>query len=100
MLLYYIATVKDFIDYYYDFLSVTMNPEVVTRLMPSQQLFNKDAVLAASSDYQKNCLILERVRGMSSQAVQSFIELLLTKDSQKYIGTMLTDGKLGSYTLY
>ena len=73
-----------------------MNPEVVTQLMPSQQLLNNDTVLAASSDYQKNYLILERV---FSQAVQSFIELPLIKDSQKHIGTMLTDGKLGSHVL-
>ena len=33
-----IATVKDFINYYYDYLSVNMDAEVVTQLMVSQQL--------------------------------------------------------------
>ena len=84
---------KDFIGFYYDYLSFNMDAEVVTQLMLSQQLLSGDVVLAASSDYQKNCLILEKVRAMSLQTLQSFVELLLTNDSLKHIGIMLTDGK-------
>ena len=70
-----------------------MDAEVVTQLMVSQQLLSKDTVIAASSDYQRNCLILQRVRQMDVQTLQSFGKLLLTNDSQKHIGTMLIDGK-------
>ena len=85
---------KDFIGDYNNYLPVTMNAEVVTQLkILSQQLLNKDIVLAA----QKNHINLESVRVMSSQTIQSFVELLLTKYSQKYIETMLTDDKLRRY---
>ena len=70
-----------------------MDAEVVTQLMLSQQLLSEDNVTAASSDYQKNCLILEQVTLMNVHSLESFAELLLTNDSQNYIGKMLTDGK-------
>ena len=93
LLFCHIATVKDFINHYYDYLSVNMDAEVVTQLMVSQQLLSEDIVMAASSDYQKNCLILQQVRQMNVQSLVSFSESLLTNDIQKHIGTMLIDGK-------
>ena len=93
LLFCHIATVKDFIDRYYDYLSVNMDAEVVTRLMVSQQLLSEDIVMAASSDHHKNTLILQQVRLMNVQSLVSFGELLLTNDSQKHIGTMFVDGK-------
>ena len=93
LLFCHIVTVKDFIDHYYDYLSVNMDAEVVTKLMVSQQLLSEDIVVAASSDYHKNCLILQQVRLMNVQSLVSFGELLLTNDSQKHIGTMFVDGK-------
>ena len=70
-----------------------MDAEVVTQLMVSQQLLSEDVVMAASSDYLKNCLILQQVRLMNVKSLLSFSELLLTNDSHKHIGTMLVDGK-------
>ena len=93
LLFCHIATVKDFIDHYYDYLSVNMDAEVVTQLMVSQQLLSEDVVMAASSDYLKNCLILQQVRLMNVQSLLSLGELLLTNDSHKHFGTMLVDGK-------
>ena len=84
---------KDFINHYYDYLSVNMDAEVVTQLMVSQQLLSEDIVMAASSDYQKNCLILEQVILMNVESLGSFAELLLTSDSQNHIGKILTNGK-------
>ena len=84
---------KDFISHYYDYLSVNMDAEVVTQLMVSQQLLSQDIVMAASSDYQQNCLILQRVGLMNVQTLLSFGKLLLKSDSQEHIGTMLIDGK-------
>ena len=93
LLFCHIATVKDFIDHYYDYLSVNMDAEVVTQLMVSQQLLSEDVVMAASSDYLRNCLILQQVRLMNVQSLLSFSDLLQANDSHKHIGTMLVDGK-------
>ena len=73
-----------------------MDPEEVTRLMESQQLLNKNNLIAASSDYQKNCLILQQISLMNVKEILSFSELLLTSDSQKHIGQMLIKGKISS----
>ena len=70
-----------------------MDAEVVTQLMVSQQLLSEDIVMAASSDYQKNCLILQQVTLMNVQSLESFAELLLTSGSQDHIGKMLINGK-------
>ena len=86
---------KDFINHYYDYLSVNMKAEVVIQLLVSQQLLtiSQDAVMATSSDYQKNCLILQQLRQMNVQSLVSFSKSLLTNDIQKNIGKMLIDGK-------
>ena len=93
LLLYHIATVKGFINHYYDYLSVNMDAEVVTQLMVTQQLLREDIVKDAFSNYQKNCLILHQLRKMDIQTLVSFSELLQTTDSHKHIGKMLTEGK-------
>ena len=93
LLFCHIATVKDFINHYYDYLSVNMDAEVVTQLMVSQQLLSEDIIMAASTDYQKNCLILKQVTLMNVQSLESFAELLLTSESQNHIGKMLINGK-------
>ena len=100
LLFCHIATVKDFINHYYDYLSVNMDAELVTQLMVSQQLLSEDIVMAASSDYQKNCLILQQVRLMNVQMLVSFVELLLTNDSQKHIGTILIQGMYSEFNWY
>ena len=92
LLFCHIATVKDFINHYYDYLSVNMDAEVVTQLMVSKQLLSENIVMAASSNYQKNCLILEQVTLMDVQSLVSFAELLLMSDSQKHIGEHLIQG--------
>ena len=88
----HIATVKDFINHYYDYLSVNMDAEVVTQLMVSRQLLSKETVMVASSDYQKSYLILEQLTLMDVQSLVSFSELLLTNDSQDHIGKVLAYG--------
>ena len=93
LLFCHIATVKDFINHYYDYLSVNMDAEVVTPLMVSKQLLSEDIVMAASSDYQKNYLILEQVTLMNVQSLVSFAEMLKLSDSQIHIGKCLSDGK-------
>ena len=90
---YPVATVRDFINHYYDYLSINMDAEVVTQLMVSQQLFSENVVKYSISNFQKNSLILQQVAMMSEQKLLSFAQLLLTSDSQNHIGTMLIDGK-------
>ena len=92
LLFCHIATVKDFIDHYYDYLSVNMDAEVVTKLMVSQQLLSEDIIKASLSEYHKTCLTLQQVRLMNVQSLVSFGELLQANDSQKYIGTILMQG--------
>ena len=87
----YVATVQDFVSHYYDYLSVNMDAEVITQLMETQQLLSEDTVMAASSNYQKNCLILEQIIMMNVQSSVSFAKTLLISDSQNHIGKMLTD---------
>ena len=92
LLFCHIATVKDFIDHYYDYLSVNMDAEVVTKLMVSQQLLSEDIIKVSWSEYHKNCLTLQQVRLMNVQSLVSFGELLQANDSQKCIGTILMQG--------
>ena len=92
-LVVHVATVKDFIDYYCDYLSVNMDAEVVMQLMISQQLLSEDVVVAAQSSYHKSCLILQQVRLMDSKGLVSFCELLKANTSLRNIGEMLHNGK-------
>ena len=90
---YIVATTEDFINHYYDYLSVNMDAEVVAQLMVSQQLLSENIFVTASSDYQKDCLILQQIGVMDVEKILSFSNLLLTNDSQKHIGQMLIKGE-------
>ncbi|XP_065893092.1 uncharacterized protein [Dysidea avara] len=70
------GTCKQFIDHYYQYLSVNMDTEVALQLMISQQLIVDPIDVASSSNYQSNCLILEMLRRMSLQQLQGFCEVL------------------------
>ena len=89
----YVATVKDLIDQYYDYLLFNMDGHIVTKLMISQQLLNERIVMNTSNDHQKSCLILQQMRLMDMQTLESFGKLLLTDNNQKHIGKMLIDGE-------
>jgi len=86
------VTIKEFIDHHYDHLSVNMESDVVMEFMTSQQLISQDAMMASSSDYQMNCLLLERMRQMNVQQHQALCELLVTSDCQKRLGELLKEG--------
>ena len=93
---FFIYTVKDFIDHYYDCLSVNMDAEVVVQLMISQQLLSEDIVMTAQSSYHKNCLILEQARLMDVPTLVTFCETLKAASSQRSIGETLLQGKCNS----
>ena len=70
-----------------------MDGHIVTQQMVSRTLINEGAIMNASNDYQKNCLILQQLRLMDKQTLESFGEILLTDDNQKHLGKMLIDGE-------
>ena len=87
------TAVKDFIDHYYNYLSIKMDPEIVVQLMISQQLLSEDVVMTTQSCYHKNCLILEQVRLMDTKSLLSFCELLKDYQSERKTGEMLLSGE-------
>ena len=88
-----LVTVKEFINHYYDYLSVNMDAEVVAQLMISKQLLSKDVIMTAQSLYNKNCLILERVQYTDVPTLVSFCETLKANNNQRKIGETLLNGK-------
>ena len=88
---------KDLIDYYSDYLTTEMDSDLLIQHMLSQQILNDQdvhTVMSAASDYQKNCLVLEKIRLMETQSLVSFCEILQMFDSQKHIANILLNGKL------
>ena len=74
-----------------------MDADIVVQQMLSQQLLNDEEVenlMNAASTYQKNCLLVEKIRLMDMQTLELFCELLQSCDSQKHIADMLINGKL------
>jgi len=71
-----VGSCKQFIDHYYQYLSVNMDTEVALQMMISQQLIADPFDVASSSNYQTNCTILEMLRRMSLQQLKVFFEFL------------------------
>ena len=69
---------------------------MVVELMLSEQLINKDTIMASSSDYQTNCLLLERMRQLSTQQFTLFCEIVTACDSETKLGDVLKKGQLGN----
>ena len=83
----------EFIDNNYYYLAVNMNTESLSHLMLSQELISDGTILASSSNYQTNLLILERIRQMNAQQFESFCELLINSTSHKQLGQFLVQGE-------
>ena len=52
-----------------------MNTAAVTKMMLSQKLIDSRLDIAASSDYQTNCLLLEAFRKMGLNQLACFIQV-------------------------
>ena len=68
--------------------------------MLSQQLLNDQEVhiiMSAASDYQKNCLVVEKIRLMDTMCLVSFCKILQMFDSQNHISSVLINGKICNY---
>ena len=73
-----------------------MESDLIVQDMLSQQLLNEQEVhtiTTAASDYQKNCLLLEKIRLMDTQSLLSLCEILQMFDCQKHIANVLLNGK-------
>jgi len=70
-----------------------MDTEVVLHLMLSNELISDSTTLAASSDYQLNVQLLEKIQQMSNWQFESFCELLINSVSQRDFGQFLLQGQ-------
>ena len=77
-------------------MTTEMDSDLIVEHMLSQQLLNDQEVhtiRSAASSFQKNCLILEKIRLMNIKSLTSFCEILQKFDSQKHIADALLNGK-------
>ena len=73
-----------------------MDSDFIVQYMLSQQLLNDQEVhiiMSAASDYQKNCLVVEKIRLMDRKFLLSLCKRLQMSDSQKHIAAVLLTGK-------
>jgi len=73
-----------------------MSSDLIVEQMLSQQLLNDQdyqIITSAASDYQKNCLVLKKMRMMDTKDLKTFCEILQMFDCQKHIATVLSNGK-------
>ena len=73
-----------------------MDSDLIVEHMLSQQLLNDQEVhtiTSAPSSFQKNCLILEKMRPINAKSLMSFCETLQMFDCQKHIASVLLNGK-------
>ena len=90
-------TSKCVIDHFNHYLCTKMDANTVVQQMLTQQLLNDDEVenlRNAASNYQKNCLLVEKIRLMNLETLELFCKLLQSCDSQKHIADVLVNGKL------
>ena len=74
-----------------------MDSDLVVQYMLSQQLLNDQEVytiMSAASVYQKNCLVVEKIRLMDTQSLLSFCDILQLFHCQNHISDVLINGKL------
>jgi len=76
-------------------MSQELDADLIVYQMIAQKLLTEDdlqSVAIATSKYQKNCCVLEKVRLMNASSLTSFCNLLQHFDHQKHIGTTLLNG--------
>ena len=89
-------TSKNVIDHFNHYMTTEMDSDLIVEDMLSQQLLNDQEVytiMSATSSFQKNCLILEKIRPMNIKSLLCFCKILQKFDSQKHIADALLNGK-------
>ena len=90
------ATSKDLIDHFSHYLTTEMDSDLIVEHMLSRQLLKNQEVhtiISAASSFQRNCLILEKIRLMDIKSLVSFYEILQMFDCQNHIANVLLNGK-------
>lgn len=90
-----VGTISGIIDHLYHYISTEMDADLIVQHMLIQQLLNEEEfqnLMNAASSYQKNCLLLEKVRRVGIRTMESFCKLLRSFDSQKHIADVLVNG--------
>ena len=91
-------TPMDVIDHYYHYLSQEMDGDLTIEQiisLPSTML-NQDEItflMTAINQYQKNCLMLEKVRLMDIGSLATFCMVLKSIDHKAHLGSVLLNGK-------
>ena len=73
-----------------------MDSDLIVQYMLSQQLLNDQeahTIMSAASDYQKNCLVVEKIRLMDTQSLVYFCDILQMFDYQNHISSELINGE-------
>jgi len=73
-----------------------MDADLIVQPMLTKQLLNQEEyqnLMNANSRYQKNCLLLEKIRLFDMTTLELFCKLLQLFDSQKHIADILENGK-------
>ena len=67
---------------------------IVQHMLPQQLLNDQEAhtIMSAASKYQKNCLVVERIRLMDTRSLVSFCKILQRFDCQNHISSLLING--------
>ena len=71
--------------------------------MLTKKLLNEEEIqnlVNAASSYQKNCLLLEKIRLMDMERLELFCRLLKSTDGQKHIADVLVNGKLKPHIVF
>jgi len=86
---------KQIVDHFYHKLSCEMDADVIVQEMSTKQLLSDDdmyTISIAMNKYQKNCLVLDRVRLMNMTSLMSFCFVMQGIDHLRHIGTTLLNG--------
>ena len=73
-----------------------MDSGLIVKHMLSQQMLNDHEfhiIMSGMGDYQRNCLLLEKIRLMNTDSLVSFCKILHMFDCQKHIANVLLNGK-------
>ena len=73
-----------------------MDRDLIVKHMLSQQMLNDHEfhiIMSGMSEYQRNCLLLEKILLMNTDSLVSFCKILQMIDCQKHIANVLLNGE-------
>ena len=93
-----LETPTDVIDHYYHYLSQEMDGDLTIEQITSlpSTMLNQDEItflMTAINQYQKNCLMLEKIRLMDIGSLATFCMVLKSIDHKAHLGSVLLNGE-------